>query len=185
MKLITQFCLNLPINTPKNVNILSLNSIESLNTDKDYLYPNKNKIVLDISKTNILFYQILPFFERYKFFSRKGLDFQIWSIILKLRYLDYIEVESIKLIMLELAKNMNDARYLNKKDQINELIGKINKIINNYPCTKIGRVEPFHIIKSNESIIENYPKKEIYVYDKNNLLEGSPFFFYKICCNSY
>jgi NADH:ubiquinone oxidoreductase subunit 3 (subunit A) len=178
MKIISHFFLNLSLNIPNNIQVLNeklnLNNFKSLN--KDYLYKNKNKIVFDISRIDLLFYQILPFFESCKFFSRKGLDFQIWSILLKLRYLGYHNVCSIKMIMLELAKNMNNARYLNKKEEFSELIAKINKIINTNPYSNkdLKLVDPLSITV-NESIIENYPKREIYVYDNNILLKGSPF----------
>jgi NADH-ubiquinone oxidoreductase chain 3 len=181
MKLISNFCLNLPINIPKNIQILNndlnLNIVKLKNLEKDYLYNNKDKIVFDISRRNLLFYQILPFFDNYNFLSRKGLDFQIWSILLKLRYIGYHKNDSSKTIMLELAQNMNNARYFNKKDNLNELIDKINKIINSSSLDlKIGikLIEPI-TISMNESIIENYPKKEIYVYDNNILVNGSPF----------
>ena len=169
MKLISHFFLNLPVILPKS--ILSVEGIlnENLNlknfklSNNDFLIKNRNKIDFSISRIDILFYQVLPFFENYKFFSRKGLDFQIWSILLKLRYLGYHNVGSIKTVMLELPENMNNARYLNKNYMLQtcELIDKINKFINTFPFLNkdFKLVKPLTITVK-ESIIENYPQKK-------------------------
>lgn len=65
MRLISNYCLNLLLEVPKNIIILNkeFNFNKILEYNKDYLYNNNDKIVFDISRTNLLFYQILPFFE--------------------------------------------------------------------------------------------------------------------------
>jgi hypothetical protein len=165
MKLISKFCLNLPINIPNNIQILNkelnLKILKMKDLEKDYLYKNKDKKVFDVSRTNLLVYQIFPFFENYKIFSRKSIDFQILSILLKLRYLGYHKNESYKNIMQELAKIMNNARYLNKTDNLYELIDNINNILNNQSIDfnkSIKFIKPL-TISINYSIIENYPNK--------------------------
>lgn len=64
--------------------------------------------------------------------------------------------------MLELAENMNNARYLNKNYMLQtaELIDKINKFINTFPFLNkdFKLVKPLTITVK-DYIIENYPLK--------------------------
>ena len=85
MKLISEFCLSLPIEISKNIEILNkdfnVNLLTKKEYNRDYLYDKPEKVVFEISRTDLIFFQIIPFFEKYEFFSRKGLDFQIWAIL--------------------------------------------------------------------------------------------------------
>ena len=120
---------------------------------------------------------MLPFFEKYEFFSRKGLDFQVWAILIKLRFFGYHNLKEGRTLMLNLAISMNNARYSNNNDSLFILIEKINNLLSTYSLelkTGLKLVDPISI-SIRELIIEDYPIKEIYVYDDNKLLSGSPF----------
>lgn len=137
MNLLRDFFLNLPFELPNNViNLnkeLNVNPLKEENSSSSYLYSNYNQILLSFTNKNIVFFQILPFFEKAVLISRKSLDFQIWAIIIKLRYFGYHKIDEVKKLLLELANKMNNARYLDNTDFYTIRLQKLNKIINSHP----------------------------------------------------
>jgi hypothetical protein len=137
MKNLSDFCLNLPLQVPNNFQILNndfnINLFKTVNPKSGYLVGNYNQVIFKISTKNRIIFQIIPFFENLTFLSRKGLDFQIWVIISKAKFFGYHKNEAARQIMLNLATNMNNARYLNETDFYSDQIKNLNQIIEANP----------------------------------------------------
>jgi len=87
---------------------------------KDLVIPNKpnciiknNKVAfqLVITDLDILFQYIYPFFKDLSFYSRKRIDFNIWSLGLFLMIYGYYNLPKGKELLLKLSNNMNSKRY--------------------------------------------------------------------------
>lgn len=85
----------------------------------DLVVPNKPKCTISesnayhllISDKDVLFQYVLPFFQNLKFYSRKKIDFMIWSVGLYLFIYGYTNLPKGKALLLKLSNNMNTRRY--------------------------------------------------------------------------
>lgn len=146
-----------------------------------------------LSSHSLLVFHVLSFFESYAFVTRKGIDYYLWSILIKLKLAGYHKINEGQILMRRIIENMNSARYSNfslyKKDIKNKSIGKIqttlpsideiNDLILKYKSeTGCSIISPFRVLNNELPIISNLDelsKKELWVYDKGVLVEGSPF----------
>lgn len=121
---IETFLKNLPFKLPNN---LSFSEAALHKAEKGYMAHEVKKSISNIYGSNsrqtelqllissqpFLFYQILAFFESMEFISRKGVDFQIWAITMRLKLAGYHKIELGADIMARMINNMNSARYSN------------------------------------------------------------------------
>ena len=73
---------------------------------------NTNAFQLFITDKDVLFQYIYPFFRNLSFYSRKGIDFSIWSLVLYIFIYVYRNLPNGREILLNLSKNINSKRYL-------------------------------------------------------------------------
>nr|QVG61549.1 hypothetical protein [Rhizoctonia sp.] len=173
LDLVIKFFNNLPFKVPQNIllaNDVIENAKAKLNLRAEQkeltnIYNSKNKSTtsqLLISSQPLLIYQVLSFFESYSFISRKGFDFYMWSILIRLKLAGYHNTEEGKILMTRIAENMNSSRYSNysqyNKYIVNQSLGKIqttlpsideiNSLILKYkPKEGCTIVSPFKIFK--------------------------------------
>jgi LAGLIDADG endonuclease len=203
IELLSHFFLNLPFEIPKDVKLLSTlpavpfkkagDAKTELNKAKEkifkykqantYIYLDKRdqKSYFKIANRDFQFHCLVPFLERHIFYSRKFLDVQWWILGVKIKIaLGYGLSTEAKDLLLRIAINMNDARYSTNKtppqvpfptvDEVNFLITELNK--NN--TNKKYLLQPFNLNKIEEiNLITE--KKQIYVYDRGQLVSGAPF----------
>ena len=72
---------------------------------------NTNAFQLVITDKDVLFQYIYPFFRDLSFYSRKGIDFSIWSLVLYIFIYGYHNLPNGREILLKLANNINSKRY--------------------------------------------------------------------------
>lgn len=118
-----------------------------------YNTPNRPTVSqLLISSQPLLIYQVLPFFESLTFMTRKGFDFQLWSNWIYLRLAGYHKIEEGKLVMTQIAENMNSARYSNYSEYKKHLRGQsLGKIKTSLPS----------IVDINNLILKYKPKEDV------------------------
>ncbi len=134
-----------------------------------------------LSVTNILqlYNYILPFFKSLRFISRKGVDFQLWELAVKLKTLGHTTNPEGKKCFIEINK------YINKRYTTNALVAeapnlnKINEILNNPPIFDLSSGLSY---KALSDIVKVSKKGHsgfgVNVYDNGKLVEGSPFSSY-------
>lgn len=134
-----------------------------------------------LSVTNILqlYNYILPFFKSLKFISRKDIDFQLWTLAVKLKSLGYTTNLEGKKYFIEINK------YINKRYTTNTLIteipnlNNIHKIFNNPPIFDLSSGLSY---KTLSDIIKVSKKGHtgfgVNIYNNGKLIKGSPFSSY-------
>lgn len=195
---ISQFVLNLPFKLPSNVEVSSKNIelaksklIAFKEQNKSFIYPliKNDAFTFSIQNRYFIFFKLLPFFESYTFYTRKFTHFQMWSIILKLKMASFHLIPEGKEIIEKIAQSMNNGSYSNNQiKQIMPDIDKINKLfllLNGTASSRQPKIfsildntgyklEPF-VLSVIPDINLEFEKKGYWVYDKGNLVEGSPF----------
>jgi hypothetical protein len=145
---------------------------------------NKKAYQLVITDKDVLFQYIFPFFQNLQFYSRKKIDFIIWSIGLFLFIQGYINTSKGKNMLLKLSNNMNSKRYFSN----------IFDIFDGEEIEELFKTEPPFNIRSGKShfiltkeysqLIGSRSGFKVHIY-KNGLLpygeleiKGSPFSSY-------
>nr|QKQ12919.1 cytochrome b [Sparassis crispa] len=80
---------------------------------KPYCIIKNNQIAyqLVITDIDVLFQYIYPFFRNLSFYSRKEIDFSIWSLVLYIFIFGYNHLPKGKELLLKLSNNKNSKRY--------------------------------------------------------------------------
>jgi len=156
---ISKFIYNLPFQIPKDLQLTTealasaklksksgLLQPESLNIYDVANRPTVSQLL--ISSQNLIFYHLLAFFESLTFLSRKGFDFELWSILIKLRLANYHKTEEGRELMERIVNGMNSARYTNyssyNKYIRNKALGKIETTLPTYDeiSNLISKIKP-------------------------------------------
>lgn len=161
-----------------------LKDIKILSPYKDLIIPNKpNCIIKDtkvayrlvITDLDVLFQYICPFFRGLTFYSRKRIDFNIWSLGLYLMIYGYYTIPKGKELLLKLSNNMNSKRYFsNVMDFID--IKEIESLFNIAPPFKIHTGKS-HFILAKEYALNKGSRQgfKLYIYKNGKEIIGSPF----------
>lgn len=135
----------------------------------------------NLSVTNILqlYNYILAFFKSWTFKTRKGVDFQLWELAVKLKALGHTTNPEGKKFFIEINK------YINKRYSTNALVAevpnlkKIHEFLNKPPVFDLSSGLFY---KSLSDIIKVSKKAHsgfgVNVYDNGELVVGSPFSSY-------
>jgi LAGLIDADG endonuclease len=163
---------------------LYLENIKILSPYKDLVIPNKpnciiihNKVTyqLVITDLDVLFQYICPFFRSLTFYSRKKIDFNIWSLGLYLMIYGYYTIPKGKELLLKLSNNMNSKRYFsNVIDFID--FKEIESIFNMEPPFNIHTGKSHFILAKKYDLSKGSRKGfKLYIYKNGKEITGSPF----------
>ena len=152
--------------------------IDKLNTRPTPGIYHDSPSTCNLSVANILqnYNYILPFFKSLKFRSRKGVDFELWELAVKLKTLGYTTKPEGKKCFIEITKYINK-RYTTDA-QVSEApnLNKIHEILNQPPVFDLSSGISY---KALSDIVKVSKKGNsgfgVNVYDNGRLLEGSPF----------
>ena len=141
-------------------NTISVNNLPARNSSKP-------KVRITIRNLKYLSEVLIPFFDKLTFFSKKGLDYQDWRIVAKLR--------------LENKHLTPEGREL-----ITHICNRINK---NRMTTNISSLNKFNLSEMEEIDLRinnllQKSKEGVWVYDNYNLVEGSPFLNISQACKA-
>ena len=64
-----------------------------------------------INDIDVLFDYIVPFFEKLNFQTRKFVDFQLWSVAIKIHKLGYFYISEGRDLLVKIASSTNKFRY--------------------------------------------------------------------------
>lgn len=172
---IAEFLIKLPYCPEIGPKIDKLNTKPTPGVFKDSL----SACLLSVTNTFQIYNYILPFFKSLKFISRKGVDFQLWELAVKLKALGHTTTPEGKNCFIEINK------YINKRYTTNALVAeapnlyKINEILNNPPVYDLSSGLSY---KALSDIVKVSKKSHsgfgVNVYDNGELVEGSPFSSY-------
>nr|YP_007507063.1 LAGLIDADG endonuclease [Ceratocystis cacaofunesta]YP_009704202.1 LAGLIDADG endonuclease [Ceratocystis fimbriata]YP_009710354.1 LAGLIDADG endonuclease [Ceratocystis albifundus]AFO38116.1 LAGLIDADG endonuclease [Ceratocystis cacaofunesta]QEN73765.1 LAGLIDADG endonuclease [Ceratocystis fimbriata]QFX74856.1 LAGLIDADG endonuclease [Ceratocystis albifundus]WPM94724.1 hypothetical protein [Ceratocystis fimbriata]WPM94775.1 hypothetical protein [Ceratocystis fimbriata] len=178
---ITQFLLNLSknliIDNDLSKKIQPINVLNSINV-------RTNVVSLSIASVDALYYYLLPFLEKYSFYSRKEVDFKLWRMALILKIKGYYYTTEGKNLFLDISE------ILNKRYSTNPLTEDVNSVIDILieRFNNILRQDPPFNVNLNIPHIENVRKysianrsenpKTVYIYVDNEMIKGSPFSSY-------
>jgi len=140
---------------------------------------NKGSYQLVITDADVLFQYIYPFFKELQFLSRKGVDFNIWSLGLFLIIHGYYNTPKGKAILLKLSNNMNSKRYFsNINDFLN--IEELEALFEITPPFDIFSKKN-HFILAKEYHLKKGSRKgyKLYIYKNGKEIIGSPFNNYR------
>ena len=123
----------------------------------------------------MLFQYIYPFFRDLSFYSRKGIDFSIWSLVLYIFIYGYHNLPEGKKLLLKLSNNMNSKRYFSDlSDFIEE--DEIKTLFKMEPPFDIHSGKSHFILSKEYSLFKGSRKGfKVYIYKNGVEVKGSPF----------
>lgn len=135
---------------------------------------------LGVGNTLQLYNYVLPFFKSLEFKSRKGVDFKLWEIAVKLRALGYTTQPEGKRCLIEINNYINNKRYSTNLEVAKApSILSINKI---FECPPVFDLSSGLSYKAYSDIAKKAKKGSkgfgVNVYDNGKLISGSPFSSY-------
>lgn len=142
------------------------------------IYRAENAYSLSITDVDVLYQYICPFFNSLVFFSRKGIDFKTWSLILYLILSGYHVLAEGKALIVKLIQGINHKRYSSSKNpQSIEWDNKeIDSLLAIKPPFDIHSGLSHFILAKNSSIIrDNGYGFIVYIYRDGKEIPGSPF----------
>jgi len=104
LEVLSYFLENIPLSP-------SYNNLIIPNKPNCIIKNNKTAYQLVITDMDVLFQYIFPFFRKLSVYSRKEIDFSIWTLVLYLFIFGYNHLSKGKLLLLKLSNNMNSKRY--------------------------------------------------------------------------
>ena len=140
-----------------------------------FITKKQNGYQLVITEKDVLFQYILPFFQNLNFYSRKKIDFLIWSIGLFLFIYGYVHLPKGKELLLKLSNSMNSKRYFSDLSDFID-VQEITELFESEP--------PFNIHSGKSHFIltkEFYQLKgmrygfKVHIYQNGVEIPGSPF----------
>lgn len=136
---------------------------------------NKNAYQLIISDKDVLFQYIYPFLSNLSFYSRKNIDFSIWSLGLFIFIFGYHNLALGKKILLNLSNNMNSKRYFSNLSDFLDL-KVLQELFNIEPPFNIfSGKSHFSLAKDNSKAKGSRHGFKLYIYKNGVAIEGSPF----------
>ena len=135
----------------------------------------------NLSVANILqiYNYILPFFKSLRFITRKGVDFQLWELAVKLKTLGYTTNSEGKKCFIEITKYINKRYTTNAQVAEAKSLNKINEILNKPPVFDLSSGLSY---KALSDLVKVSKKGNsgfgVNVDDNGRLLEGYPFSSY-------
>lgn len=161
-----------------------LKNIKLLPPYNDLVIPNKpnciiknNKVAyqLVITDIDVLFQYIYPLFKELSFFSRKNIDFHIWSLGLYLIKYGYYTIPKGKELLIKLSNNMNSKRYFSDISDFID-IKEIETLFNFNPPFYIHTGKSHFILAKEYSQSKGSRKGfKIHIYKNGKEIIGSPF----------
>jgi len=151
---------------------------------KDLIIPNEpnciiknNKVAyqLVITDLDVLFQYICPFFKNLLFYSRKSIDFNIWSLGIYLIIYGYHTIPKGKELLLKLSNNMNSKRYFSNVSDLID-IKEIESLFDISPPFNIHTGKS-HFILAKELALSKGSRKgfKLHIYKNGKEITGSPF----------
>jgi len=154
----------------------------------DLVVPNKPKCIIGkgnvaykllISDIDVLFQYILPFFQALNFYSRKKIDFIIWSVGLYLLIYGYNNLPEGKSILLNLHNNMNTKRYFSDLSDLVD-VQKITELFEMTPPFDIHSGKSHFILAKECSLLKGSRYGfNVHIYQNGVEIAGSPFSSYR------
>jgi LAGLIDADG endonuclease len=134
---------------------------------------------LRITDKDVLFQYLWPFLKAIPFYSRKKIDFLIWSIVLFIFILGYNTTKKGKEILLKLSNHMNSKRYFsNIIDILDEK--DIFELFNINPPLDIHSGKSHFILNKELSLSKGSRLGyKVYIYKDGLEINGSPFDSYR------
>ena len=172
---IAEFLIKLPYCPEIGTKLDKLNTKPTPGVSRD----SPTTCILSVSNILQLYNYILPFFKTLTFKTRKGVDFQLWELAVKLKALGHTTNPEGKKCFIEINK------YINKRYSTSTLVAeapnlqKIYEILNKPPIFDLSSGLSY---KSLSDIIKVSKKGHsgfgVNVYDNGELVVGSPFSSY-------
>ena len=136
---------------------------------------NTNSFQLVITDKDILFQYIYPFFRDVNFYSRKGIDFSIWSLVLYIFIYGYHNLPEGKKLLVKLSNNMNLKRYFSNVIDFLD-IEEIQSLFEIKPIFDIHSGKSHFILCKEYSLFKGSRKGfKVYIYKNGVEVKGSPF----------
>lgn len=140
-----------------------------------------------VTKIDVLFSHILPFFESMSFFSRKALDYDYWVIVIIMHKYGYYYLREGKKLALQISSATNKYRYTTSKVNA-ELPGHddISKLLSQAPPFDLTKdISHFDLVRSFTISKGGRNGFIVYIYDtesnkgvEKEEVKGSPFSTY-------
>jgi LAGLIDADG endonuclease/Cytochrome b/b6/petB len=141
---------------------------------------NKGSYQLVITDTDILFQYIYPFFKELPFYSRKGIDFKIWSLGLFLIVFGYYCLPKGKQLLIKLSNNMNSKRYFSNICDVFDIEEIENLFKSNPPFDIFSGKSHFILAKEYALFKGSRQGFKLYIYKNEIEIKGSPFNSYRL-----
>jgi len=140
LEAISLFLHNIPLSPPYNDLVVP-------NKPNCIIKNNKNAYQLVITDKDVLFQYIYPFFKDLSFYSRKSIDFSIWSLGLYLFIYGYTHFPKGKELLIKLSNNMNSKRYFSDLSDFLDIKEIENLFAINPPFDIHSGKSHFHLAK--------------------------------------
>ena len=136
---------------------------------------NTKAFQLVITDKDVLFQYIYPFFNNLSFYSRKGIDFSIWSLVLYIFIFGYHNLSNGRDILLKLSNNINSKRYFSDLSDFIE-IDEIKTLFNLKPPFEIQSGKS-HFNLAKEYALSKDSRKgfKVHIYKNGVEIKDSPF----------
>lgn len=136
---------------------------------------NTNAFQLVITDKDVLFQYIYPFFRYLSFYSRKGIDFSIWSLVLYIFIYGYHNLPSGREILLKLSNKINSKRYFSDLSDFIEA-DEITNLFSIRPPFDIHSGKSHFNLAKEHSLTKGSRKGfKVYIYKNGVEIKGSPF----------
>ena len=168
LEAISTFLQNIPLSPPYKDLIIP-------NKPNCIIKNNKGAYQLVITDIDVLFQYIYPFFRELSFYSRKSIDFNIWSLGLYLIMYGYYTIPKGKELLLKLSNSMNSKRYFSDLTDFID-IKEIETLFDGTPPFDIHTGKS-HFILAKEYALNKGSRKgfKVYIYKNGNEITNSPF----------
>ena len=168
LEAISLFLHNIPLSPPYNDLVVP-------NKPNCIIKNNKNAYQLVITDKDVLFQYIYPFFKDLSFYSRKSIDFSIWSLGLYLFIYGYTHFPKGKELLIKLSNNMNSKRYFSDLSDFLDIKEIENLFAINPPFDIHSGKSHFHLAKEFYQAKGSRYGFKLHIYKNRIEIKGSPF----------
>ncbi len=168
LEAISLFLQNIPLSPPYNELVVP-------NKPNCIIKNNKNAYQLVITDKDVLFQYIYPFFKNLTFYSRKLIDFSIWSLGLYLFIYGYTYLPQGKELLIKLSNNMNSKRYFSDLSDFLDITEIENLFALNPPFDIHSGKSHFHLAKEFSQAKGSRYGFKLHIYKNGIEIKGSPF----------
>nr|QVG61570.1 hypothetical protein [Rhizoctonia sp.] len=171
LEAISYFLQNIPLSPPYSNLVVP-------NKPKCTISESKTAYRLLISDKDVLFQYVLPFFQNLNFYSRKKIDFIIWSVGLYLFIYGYTNLLKGKALLLKLSNNMNSKRYFSDLSDFVD-VQEIKELFQMQPPFDIHSAKSHFILAKEYSLLKGSRFGfKVHIYQNGVEIKGSPFASY-------